>query len=197
MGLWGQNNQGLLKVWDTNKNDPVPTATPGNMPGRVFANDDTGVSEQEAYETNRDNWNIANTTQGAINPYEAMNDPRGTMSDILRGQWSEFEGSTVPIIKQLEGMTTYGGNTGVVDKLKTEARQNAKAAFGNIVPDAQRQAASYGMGMNATTQGALERSSKLGMAAAEVDGVNRANQYQQDLNRQIVAGANLSTLEKK
>lgn len=138
----------------------------------------------------------ANNPSNYIYPAGAQNDPRGTMAEILRGQWKEFETTTVPIIKQLEGMTTYAGNTGVVDALKTEARQNAKASFGNVVTDANRQAASLGMSLSPTTQGALERSAKLGQAAAEVDGVNRATQYQQDLNRQIVAGQNLSSLNR-
>jgi hypothetical protein len=136
------------------------------------------------------------STPGAINPQYAATDPRAVMAGVVRGQWGEFQNSTVPIIKELENMTTYGGNTGIVDGLKSEARTNAKAAFGSVLPDAQRDAASFGMALSPATAGTLERSAKLGQAAATVDGVNRANEYQQDLNRQIVSGAQLSSVKQ-
>lgn len=130
--------------------------------------------------------------RGAINPLRAQSDPRGVMGDIIRSQWEDFRDTALPVKSSLEAMTTYGRNTGVVDALKDQARTTAQNAYGNVVRDAQRDAQSFGMSMNPTTQGALERSAKLGMAAATADGVNRANTFQQDLNRQIVAGASLS-----
>ena len=130
-----------------------------------------------------------------VDPLAATTDPRGVMADITRGQWLDFQNTAVPVIKDLQGMTTYAGNTGIVEGLKTEARNNARGAFGGMVADAERSAQSYGMALSPASRGALERSSKLGMAAATTDGVNRANTYQQDLNRQIVAGSSLSTVK--
>lgn len=132
---------------------------------------------------------------GSIDPNRAQADPRGLMADITRNQWMDFQNTAVPVIRDLQSMTTYAGNKGVVEELKTDARRNAKAAYGAIVPNAEREAQSFGMSLSPASRGTLERSSKLGMAAASVDGVNRANTFQQDLNRQIVAGSNLSALK--
>lgn len=127
-----------------------------------------------------------------IDPSRATSDPRGVLADVIRGQWDDFSQTALPVKRDLEAMTTYAGNPGVVGALKDQARTNAQTSFGNMVNDAQRETQSYGMSLSPTSQTALTRAAKLGMAAATTDGVNRANDFQQDLNRQIVSGASLS-----
>lgn len=153
--------------------------------------DNRGVSADDII--SRANYRAANP--GMVDPARAINDPRGVTADVIRGNFDYFNSTAVPVIKSLEGMTTYAGHTGVVEGLKTDARNNAKAAFGGMAANAQRDAQSFGMSLTPSAAGTIERSAKLGMAAATVDGVNRANTYQQDLNRQLVAGSNLSTVK--
>lgn len=129
---------------------------------------------------------------GVADPYSfAQWDPRGLVGAITRQQWSDFERTVLPVKDQLQSMTTYGDNKGVVDALKSQARENAKNAYGSTVADMQNSAQSYGMSLS--NPGALERSAKLGMAASTVDGVNRANEYQSDLNRQVMAGSAMAS----
>lgn len=153
------------------------------------------IEEQNGTAAERREGFVRDNPPGAVNPDLAVGDPRGTMAQIIRSQWNDFNSSAVPVIKELQGMTTYAGNEGVLKALESDARENAQTAFGGMVADAQREAQSYGMALSPTARGALERSSKLGMAAATVDGVNRARTYQQDLNRQLVAGSNMPTVK--
>ena len=127
-----------------------------------------------------------------VDPAVAAADPRGAMANLVRAQWADFQNTALPVKDQLVGMTTYNGNRGVVDALKTQGMKQADTSFDNAVGTAQRQTERYGMSMNPAEQTTLDRAANLGRAGAKVDAANTANQFQKDLNQQIVAGSGMS-----
>ena len=118
----------------------------------------------------------------------AMADPRGTMADMTRAMSNDFFNTAVPVKDDLIKMTTYNGNTGVVDGLKAQGAAQVKSSFDNAEGVAGRNAARYGMNMTKEQQGAQDAALDSGRALAEVDASNRATMFQQDLNKQLVSG---------
>lgn len=125
----------------------------------------------------------------AIDPGRAASDPRGTEAALIRSQWEDFVNTAVPVRDQLMAMTTYAGNPGVAASLKESGAKNVENAFNATTGAAQRQQQRYGMSVSPQEQETVDRAATLGKTAALVDVDNRANQFQQDLNRQVVAGA--------
>lgn len=137
-------------------------------------------------------WAWGNTSNvnaaGTISEAAAQSDPRGTMSDVLLGMSSDFFNTAVPVKDDLIKMTTYGGNTGVVDGLKSQGMAQAARSFDNAQGQATRNTQRYGMQLTAEQQGAQDSALASGKALAEVDASNRATLFQQDLNKQLVSG---------
>ena len=118
----------------------------------------------------------------------ASADPRGTMSNILLSQSKDFFDTAVPVKNDLVKMTTYNGNRGVVDGLKTQGMAAVNQSFGNAQGQAERNTQRYGMALTKEQGDAQASALSSGKALAEVDATNRATQFQSDLNKQLVSG---------
>ena len=126
--------------------------------------------------------------QQAINEDQAINDPRGTMAEMTRAMSLDFFNTAVPVKDELVKMTTYNGNTGVVDGLKKQGMEQVGSSYKNAGETAVRNTERYGMNLTAEQQTAQASALSSSKALAEVDATNRATQYQQDLNKQLVSG---------
>lgn len=127
-------------------------------------------------------------TVGAISESAAQLDPRGTMSNVLLSQSKDFFDTAVPVKNDLVEMTTYNGNKGVVDGLKSQGMATVNQSFDNAQGQAERNTQRYGMALTKEQGDAQTSALSSGKALAEVDATNRATQFQQDLNKQLVSG---------
>lgn len=118
----------------------------------------------------------------------AQADPRGTMSNVIRGMSDDFFKTAIPVKDDLIKMTTYNGNKGVVDGLKSQGVASADQSFDNAQGQATRNTQRYGMNLTKEQGEAQASALSSGKALAEVDASNRATLFQQDLNKQLVSG---------
>lgn len=123
-----------------------------------------------------------------IDAANAANDPRGTMAQILRGQWTDYETVFKPIKDTLEKYTTYNGNAGIQQELIDQGTKANNQAFDITQGMQQRQFAGLGMAPTAREQGALDKAATMNRQLAQADLENQARITQMDLNRQIAAG---------
>jgi hypothetical protein len=128
----------------------------------------------------------------AVDPAKAQEDPRGLMADLIRSQWADFQKNALPVVDSLRAMTTYDGNPGVADALKEQGMAAANTAYGNTMGKAARDTQRFGMAITPGETSTLTRAAGLNRTAATVDATNRADDFQKDLNRQIVAGAGMA-----
>jgi hypothetical protein len=135
---------------------------------------------------------VANASPGGVpgqlSEVGAWLDPRGTMANVLLGMSDDFFATAVPVKNDLLAMTTYNGNKGVVDDLKSQGMAAANQSFDNIQGQAGRNTARYGMQLTAEQAGAQQSALTSGRALAGVDAANRATMFQNDLNKQLVSG---------
>lgn len=125
---------------------------------------------------------------GALSEQAAVIDPRGTMGNVLRGMSDDFFQTAIPVKDDLIKMTTYNGNAGIIDNLKKQGKAQVERSFANAGAEAGRNAERYGMQLTKEQQAAQNSALSSGKALAEVDALNRATQFQGDLNKQLVSG---------
>jgi hypothetical protein len=123
-----------------------------------------------------------------LNTGAANNDPRGTMAQVINSMSLDFFNTAVPLKDDLVKMSTYNGNTGVVDKLKTEGMSAVGQSFDKATGAANRNAERYGMQQTAEQKTAQDSALASGRALGQVDANNGAVQFQKDFNKQIVSG---------
>ena len=123
-----------------------------------------------------------------LSDWSAQMDPRATMGNITRGMSADFFSTAIPAKDDLIRTTTYNGNAGVVEGLKSQGMAQVGRSFENAGQQAGRNAERYGMQLTAEQQAAQNSSLSGGKALAEVDALNRATQFQNDLNKQLVSG---------
>lgn len=145
--------------------------------------------------------NAPYTEQGLINPdtvYQGMG-PRIAASDMILGMskdfWNEQDPySGISLKKDLERMTTYNGNPGVLGQLNQESAAANNSAFRNAQGLQGRTLQRYGMQQTAEqaqqSQSDMTRNKVLG----SVDAQNRNQQFQNDLNKKLVSGNTAPTL---
>lgn len=127
-------------------------------------------------------------TDGSLNEEAAQLDPRKIMGQLTLAMSDDFFKTAVPVKNDLIKMTTYNGNNGIVDGLKSQGMAEVKQSFTNAQGRAERNTQRYGMELTKEQRDARATALSSGQALAEVDTTNRATQYQQDLNRQLVSG---------
>lgn len=126
--------------------------------------------------------------QGALSVTAAQADPRGTMANVINSMSDDFFATAVPVKNDLIATTTYNGNKGVVDDLKSKGMAQVQQSFDNAQGVATRNTQRYGMAQTKEQAEAQASSLSSGKALAEVDTLNSATQFQQDLNKQLVSG---------
>ena len=131
---------------------------------------------------------ISTNPDGTFNEEGAQLDPRGTMGNVVLGMSDDFFSTAVPVKNDLLAMTTYNGNPGVLPALQKQGMAAANQSFDNLAGQAGRNTARYGMQLTAEQAGAQQSALTSGRALAGVDASNRATQFQNDLNKQLVSG---------
>lgn len=125
---------------------------------------------------------------GLMNADAALSDPVTASANMTRAMSNDFFETAIPLKNDLIKMTTYNGNTGVVDALKTQGMANVDRAFSGATDAAARNTQRYGMTQTPEQAGAQQTALTTGKDLAQVDTLNRANLYQKDLNKQLVGG---------
>jgi hypothetical protein len=185
MGIWNKVRQMASNPFSVNtlKGAIMPNTTWDSL---NTAQEQIDAKEQQAADlvTAID----APAPDGTLSEWAATIDPRGTMANVLRGMSDDFFSTAIPVKNDLIEMTTYNGNKGVVDDLKTQGMAQTAQSFTNAAATAGRNVARYGMKQTVEQQAAQSSALSSGKALAEVDSLNRATQYQNDLNKQLVSG---------
>lgn len=132
-------------------------------------------------------------SDGTIDEGAAYVDPRGTMAGVVRGMSDDFYNTADPfsgvnLKSDLIKMTTYNGNKGVVDGLKSQGMAAVNRSFDNAQGQSTRNTERYGMNLTKEQGSAQASALSSGKALSEVDALNRSTQFQQDLNKQLVSG---------
>ena len=129
-----------------------------------------------------------NADNGTLSEQTAIDDPRQTMANMTRAMSNDFFSTAVPVKDDLTKMTTYNGNSGVIESLKSQGMAQAEQSFSNAGEQAVRNSARYGMDLTNEQSAAQESALSSGKTLAEVDASNRATMFQKDLNKQLVSG---------
>lgn len=151
------------------------------------------ITSQDGNWTTADNGTTWQPVAGKIDPASisesaAQTDPRGTMADVVRSMSDDFFKTAIPVKDDLIKMTTYNGNSGVVDALKSQGMAAVNQSFDNAQGQANRNTQRYGMALTKEQSDAQASALSSGKALAQVDTTNRAVQSQRDLNKQLVSG---------
>lgn len=130
---------------------------------------------------------------GTLNESYALTNPRESASAVLTGMSDEFYDqsnaySGIRLKQDLEAMTTYNGNKGVLGKLNETSLAQNSANIKNAGDQATRNVSRFGGGLTAEQQGANDLSLEKGRVLGSADTMNRNAMYQRDLNKQLVSG---------
>jgi hypothetical protein len=138
-------------------------------------------------------------TPGMLSEQVALTDPRGQASSMIQGMQDMFydEGNTasgISLKQDLEAMTTYGGNKGVLGALNASGTKANTTAFDNrfgangLGGSTARDNSRYGVTLTEEQKQQQQSSANQGRALGSVDVKNRNAQFQNDLNKQVVSG---------
>lgn len=190
----GRSGYTRLETGEGNVTDTYSTEYVDDVTG--LSSWDNGVPSNMSGELTGDYYqtlqNIGNSnpggTSGTISVAAASADPRGTMANVTNSMADDFFATAVPVKDELIAMTTYNGNKGVVEGLKSQGMAQVASSFNNAEGVADRNTKRYGMNLTKEQGDAQASALSSGKALAEVDTVNRATKFQNDLNKQLVSG---------
>jgi hypothetical protein len=144
---------------------------------------------------NRINGNADGTY--AENAADTIFGPRYVASGMIDSMSNDFYNESDPysgvsLKRDLEAMTTYNGNKGMLGQLNAASTAQNGANFDNATGQLNRTVSRYGGQQTAEAQaqqtGDMSRSRMLGSS----DVKNRNNSYQNDLNKQLMSGLNVA-----
>lgn len=171
MSNWAESDQAGLNPFQESISQ---YAWAGKLPGSYTSPDDPGAIY--------------------LNPAGATADPRGTQAQITRAQYDDWSQTFQPAEGDLLSMTTYDGNPGLAAGLIADQNDNIEANFANAAGAEGRTRARYGMQATAEEQAAAGKSSAMEQSLAKVDSANKVNQWQKDLNREIMSSGVTSSM---
>lgn len=143
------------------------------------------AKEADAEQAVAASWAAANP--GLVNPAAAVGDPRAVQAELTRMGYDEWVKTFQPAEGDLLAMTTYGGNKGLAGGIIADQMKNIDANTTSAIGMQERQYSRYGM--NPTAEQAQQASADIGMSGslAKVDAINKTNNWQEELNRDIMA----------
>jgi len=140
------------------------------------------------------------TAAGQIDPesvYTSGKGPRVYAEKMINGMSNDFynaadQYSGISLKKDLEAMTTYNGNKGMLGELNAQGQTQNTANFANAEGQQGRMLSRFG-GQQTAEQKAIQGSEMArGKVLGSVDSSNRNQTYQNDLNKQLMSGLNVA-----
>lgn len=132
-------------------------------------------------------FNKQNNSGLYLDPAWAAGDPREAQAALTRMQYDEWTDSFQPAEGNLLSMTTYGGREGLAPGMISGQMAAIDSNYDNAARAAGRSRSRFGMAPSPEQVTADGRGMALGKSLSQVDAINRTNDWQKNLNREIVA----------